>query len=165
MQFLKIFLGLIAVVLAWVLAFRSGLIFRLNQWMRDYVFSDQIVLFAGRRVAVLLLILGVIALFSGVEDVVSVRQIKPKIAAEILLQAEKDLANRNFRLVILRSKELVRSNPNYIKAWELLATAWWARGEKEKAKKAADAWIEYHPETEEIPSNLQHILNYKPEKS
>jgi cytochrome c-type biogenesis protein CcmH/NrfG len=146
MQLIKIVLGVLALGLAWAVLFRTGLIFKLNTWMRDNVFNDRLILFSGRRVAVLLLVLGGVALFSGVEDIIEVPPIKSNIAAKMLEDARQDFREARYLEVVRRCKELVRADPKNIEAWELLATGWWALGEKEQAKKAVEVILRIDPE-------------------
>jgi len=146
MHYLKITIGLSAVALAWLVLFRTGVIFRVNAWMRDTVFSDRLVLFSGRRVALLLIVLGGLSLFSGVEQVIEVRSLKPEVAASILEEARKDFRGGHYTRVVTRCKELIRSDPKNAEVWELLATAWWALGQKEEARTAVEALLQINPE-------------------
>lgn len=145
MPILKILLGLLALLLAWLFVYRTKLVYALNDFMRRRIFSDHVVLFQGRRMAALLTILGIVAMFSGVESVIDVQAIKPKIAAEMLVQAQEDLREGHFTKVVTRCKELVRSDPQNVAAWELLATAWWAIGQKDRAANAADSILRLDP--------------------
>ncbi len=142
----KILVGLLAVALAWMVLFRTGMVFRFNAWMRERVFSDRLILFSGRRVALLLIALGGISLFSGIEEVVEVRPLKPEAAANILKEARQDFRRGRYTKVVNRTKELIRSNPKDVEVWELLATAWWALGEKEKARKAVESLLRIEPD-------------------
>ncbi len=146
MHFLKILLGLFALLLAWVVVFRSGLVFKFNAWMRERIFSDQFVLFSGKRVAVLLLVLGAVSFFSGLEQVINIQQIKPSMAASLLEQARRDFKVRHYTRVINRCKVLVRSNPQDAQAWELLAMSWHSLGEKQKARQAAESLLRLNPQ-------------------
>ena len=101
--------------------------------MRDYIFSDQVILFSGKRVAVLLLILGVLAIFSGVEHIARVQSLKPKITAKIFNQAQKDYLNKDFEKSIQRCNELLKSDPTNVLVLELLASAYLSIGEKDKS--------------------------------
>ncbi len=145
MPILKILLGLLALLLAWLFVYRAKLVYALNDFMRRRIFSDHVVLFQGRRMAALLTVLGIIAMFSGVEAVIDVQAIKPKIAAEMMTQAHEDLKEGHYSRVITRCRELVRSDPKNVEAWELLATAWWAVGQKDQASKAADSILRIDP--------------------
>src|SRR5690349_4442200 len=133
MELLKILLGLAALVLAWLFLFRKKSLFTLNEFMRRRVFNDQTVLFQGRRMAALLFTLGAVAIFSGVEGVIDVQDIQPHIAAEMIAQARKDFRDGHYTKVINRCRELVRSDAKNVEAWELLANAWWAIGQKDRA--------------------------------
>lgn len=145
MEILQIALGLLALLLAWLFLFRKKLLFTINEFMRRRVFSDTLVLFQGRRMAALLFVLGAVALFSGIERVIDVQPIKPKIAAEMLSQAREDLKEGHYTKVVNRCRELVRSDPKNGPAWELLASAWWAMGQKDRAAAAADALLRLDP--------------------
>ncbi|MBV9079866.1 MAG: hypothetical protein JO102_01965 [Elusimicrobia bacterium] len=142
---MKIILGVLALSIAWLFVFRKKLIFAINDLMRRRVFSDQLALFQGRRVAALLTLLGIVALFSGIEGVIDVQAIRPNIAAEMLTQARRDLQLGHYTKVVNRCKELVRSDPKNIDAWELLATAWWAIGQKDRAAMAAQSILRLEP--------------------
>ena len=145
MPILKILLGLLALLLAWLYIYRTNLLFALNDFMRRRIFSDHVILFQGRRVAALLTLLGIVALFSGIEAMIDVQAIKPKIAAEMITEARDDLRQGHYPKVVNRCKELIRSDPNNVEAWELLSSAWWAIGQKERAAKAADALLTLDP--------------------
>lgn len=165
MQFLKIFIGISAILLAWAFVYRTKLIFNLNAWMREYVFSDKLVLFSNRRMAALLLILGAVALFSGVEGVVDVQPIKPNIAAKMIEQARMDFRNRAYAQVITRCKELVRSYPKNEEAWELLANAWWAIGRRPLAMQAMESLIRLNPDYPWADTPLGRLIKEnKPKK-
>lgn len=145
MQILKIVLGILALLVAWAYVFRHKIIFAVNAWMREYVFSDHVVLFSGRRLAALLFLLGGLAVFSGISGVINVQVIKPNIAAQMLEEARSDLKKKRYSLVVNRCKELVRSNPREQEAWEMLVIAWWAMGEKDLAKQAAESLLRIDP--------------------
>lgn len=145
MYILKIVIGLLALVFAWSYLFHNKLVFRLNAWMREYVFNDNVVLFSGRRVAILLVILGALALFSGLENMVLIQPIQPHIAAQIIDQARIDLAKKKYPQVITRCRELIKSNPDYIPAWELLVSAWSEMGEKDLAHQGAMVLLRLDP--------------------
>ena len=164
MPILKILLGLLALFVAWLFFFRRDLIFSLNEFMRRRVFSDQVVLFQGRRMAALLTMLGVVALFSGIESVIDVQPIKPKIAAEMIRQAHEDLRQGHYMRVVNRCKELVRSDPKNMEAWELLASAWWAVGQKERAARAADSLLRIDPQHPIKQSSIGQYLAQKPRR-
>ena len=137
MTALKIVIGIALLVLAWVYLYRRQFVFRMNAWMRENVFNDHVVLFSGKRVAILLVVLGIVALFSGVRSVVSVQTVPPKIAAELIAQSRTHLMHKEYTQVIRRCRPIVRANPNSKEAWELLVAAWSAMGEKELAFNAA----------------------------
>jgi len=145
MPILKILLGLLALLLAWLFIYRTKLLYALNDFMRRRIFSDHVVLFQGRRMAALLTLLGIVAMFSGVESVIDVQVIKPKIKAEMMTQAREDLRQGHFGRVVNRAKELVRADPQNVEAWDLLATAYWAVGQKERASKAAESVLRIDP--------------------
>lgn len=138
MTALTIFFGLTLLVLAWLIIFQKNLVFKLNAWMRENIFNDHVVLFSGRRVAILLFVLGIVAVFSGIRNVIEVPAIPPKTAAEMIAQSREHLAHGEFAQVVNRCKILVRANPSSIEAWELLVAAWSAMGEKDLALKAAE---------------------------
>ena len=145
MDVLKIVLGLAAVFLAWLFVFRSSLVLKVNAWIRNTVFNDQMVLFSGRRVAMLLLILGALAIFSGVDNVVDDQSIKPNVAAAMLDEAQAMVKTGKFDAAMRRLKELLRSNPQNVEAWNLMATAAWAAGKRDVAFHAADAVLRLDP--------------------
>ena len=161
MQILKIALGLLALLIAWLFLFRKKLIFAINEFMRRRVFSDRVVLFQGRRMASLLVILGVVALFSGVEGVIDVQAIRPKIAAVMMAQAREDLRLGRYTKVVNRCRELVHSDPKNVDAWELLANAWWAMGQKDRAATAADSVLRLDPDNAISRSSIGQYLAEK----
>jgi cytochrome c-type biogenesis protein CcmH/NrfG len=146
MTTLKILLGLLFLGLAWLYVFRKNLVFQLNSWMRENVFNDQVVLFSGKRVAVLLFMLGFVALFSGVKNVIRVESIPPNIAANMIAQSREHLARKEYSQVVARCKELVHANPNSKDAWELLAMAWSAMGETKLSYQAAENLLRLDPQ-------------------
>jgi hypothetical protein len=158
MQILKILLGVLALLLAWIYIYRTRLIYTLNAWMRENVFSDQVVLFSNRRLATLLLILGAVALFSGIKDLEEFRPIRPQVAASMLDQARGEFKNRAYLAVISRCRQLVRSNPKNTEAWELLAGSWWAIGRKNMAFQAMQGLMSNNPDYPINSSPLKNIL-------
>lgn len=113
--------------------------------MRERVFNDQLVLFSGRRVALLLVILGGLALFSGISDIRDKQPIPDHIAKEIVIKAKNDLALGKYHRVVNRCRDLVRSNPKNVDAWELLTQGAWAMGQRDVAKQAAEALLRIDP--------------------
>jgi tetratricopeptide (TPR) repeat protein len=156
MTMLKIFLGLLLLGLAWIYIFRKNMVFQLNQWMRETVFNDQVALFSGKRVAVLLFALGLIALFSGIKNVVTVQGIPPNVAADMISQSREHLAKKEYAQVVARCKELVRANPSSVEAWELLAAAWSALQQKALAIQAAENLFRLDPENALAHEILRH---------
>ncbi len=164
MTMLKIFLGLLLVGIAWLYIFRKNTVFQLNSWMRENVFNDQVVLFSGKRVAILLFVLGLVAIFSGIKNVIHVQPIPPNIAADMVVQSREYLARKEYIQVVTRCKELVRANPNSTDAWELLISAWSALGEKQLAFQAAENLSRLDPENAVARSVLQR-KNDMPKKT
>jgi len=83
-----------------------------------------------------LLILGCIALFSGIEGVVKQQPLKPNIAADILEKGWGDFQKKKYRQALIKGRLLVRSDPKAVEAWKLLASVWWTIGEKRQAQQA-----------------------------
>ncbi len=146
MIIIKIIFGALLLFVAWTYIFHKKLAFQLNAWMREYVFNDQIVLFSGRRIAILLLILGGVALFSGLEGIIDVQPVKPNIAATMIEEARKDSKNGRYSAVVRRCRELIRSTPNSVEAWELLVDAYSRLGEKQLAQEAASVLLRLSPD-------------------
>lgn len=157
MEILKIIVGVAAVFVAWLFLFRTGAVFKLNAWMRENVFNDQIVLFSGRRLAILLLVLGGVALFSGIEGIQEEQSIPPKIISRMLEQARDSLIASDYPEVIIRCREVLRSDPNNLIALELTATAWWGLNEKEKARETIREIVKINPNH---PLNRGPIARY-----
>jgi hypothetical protein len=157
MHLAKIISGISAIALAWVILFRSGFIFRINKWMRERIFSDQLVLFSGRRLSVLLLILGGVSLFSGLQDVTQYRAIPAHIAEKMREEAEIDFRSGHYQRVIRRCQELVRSDPKDLQSWQLLTNSLWALGEKDMALKAAESVLRLSPDDPIATSLVQEI--------
>lgn len=145
MEFLKVSVGVVLLLSAWLVLFRTGLIFKLNAWIRENVFSDNVILFSRRRMAILLLLLGSIALFSGIEGLVDERKIQPRIAAEIIDLAEADFQKQRYENVIKRCRDVVRSDAKNLKAWRLMAASWWATNQKKQALQALEAIRQIDP--------------------
>lgn len=158
MQILKILIGVLALLLAWIYIYRTRLIFTLNAWMRENIFSDRVVLFSNRRLATLLLLLGAVALFSGIKDLEEFHPIRPHVAASMMDQAREEFKNRSYLAVISRCRQLVRFNPKNTEAWELLAGSWWALGRKNMAFQAMQGLLSNNPEYPIQSSPLKNIL-------
>ena len=146
MESLKIIIGFVFVLLAWAFIYRTTLIIRVNAWIREYIFSDKLILFSNRRMAILLFLLGCVALFSGLEGLVEVESIKPEIAHQMIVQAKLDFRHGDYSKVITRCKVLVRAEPKNEAAWELLANAWWAMGDRKLAVQAMETLIRINPD-------------------
>lgn len=146
MVILKITLGVLLLLAAWGYLFQKKLIFKLNAWMREVIFSDQVALFSGRRVAILLLVLGAIALFSGLESFIKPPILQPHIQAQMLEQARQDLANKRHFSVIQRCRYVVKANPDSQEAWELLIETYARMGEKEMARQTAGVLLRLDPQ-------------------
>lgn len=145
MVILKVALGLSLLVVAWAYLFKKDLIFKLNAWMRESIFSDQVALFSGRRVAILLMVLGALSLFSGLNTFVRPTALPPAIADQILAQAREDLAQKRYPNALRRCRELVKRNPDSIAAWETLIETHSRMGEKDKARQAAFLLLRLDP--------------------
>jgi tetratricopeptide (TPR) repeat protein len=145
---MKMMLGLAALLLAWIFLFRREVIFKANAWLRDNVINDRVVLFSGRRVAILLVLLGGISLFSGIEDVIEVQRVQPHVASKIIEEARDDFQRGRFHRAINRSRELVRRDAKNIGAWEILVLANRAIGDQEAAKQALDSLLRLEPDHE-----------------
>ena len=113
--------------------------------MRDFVFSDQLALFSGRRVAFLLIILGGLSLLSGLSTLIKPVEIQPQIAAQMIEQSKKDLKENRLPQVVSRCRLLVRSNPSEVEAWALLVEAWSRMGEKKLAREAVQVLLRLAP--------------------
>lgn len=148
MIILKITLGILLLLAAWGYLFQKKLIFKLNAWMREIVFSDQVALFSGRRVAILLMVLGGLSLFSGLGSFVQGPVMTPELAAQILTQARQDLLSKEYARAIRRGRELVKSNPSSIPAWEFLVEAYTRVGEKDKARQATIVLLRLDPDNQ-----------------
>jgi len=142
---LKITLGLLAFLLAWIYLFRTGLVYKFNNWMREGIFSDKVVLFSRRRMAILMFVLGSVALFSGLETLIQDHPLSPKIVANIIEQATEDFQKKKYARVVKLCKSVVKSNPKNGEAWKLLASAWWTLGEKKQALMAAENAHQLNP--------------------
>jgi tetratricopeptide (TPR) repeat protein len=145
MVILKITLGILLLLAAWGYLFQKKLIFKLNAWMREIVFSDQVALFSGRRVAILLMVLGGISLFSGLGKFVQGPTFTPEISAQMLAQARQDLMHKEYPNAIRRGRELAKANPKSIEVWEFLAEAYSRAGDKDRARKAATILLQLDP--------------------
>ncbi|MFN0117893.1 MAG: tetratricopeptide repeat protein [Elusimicrobiota bacterium] len=139
MVFLIIIISFLLFLLAWAVLFRTQLIYKINEWFREQVFNDRWILFSGRRVAILLLFLGGIALFSGLSEMIKSRNIPPAIARQMLEQAQKDLSKGEYLKVVHRCRDLVRSDQRNVDAWELFAIASLALGDKDQARVALNS--------------------------
>jgi len=145
MKLLLIAVGFLSLCLAWMVMYRTGIVLRFNAWMRERVFTDSHVLFSGQRIAFLLLILGAVSLFSGMEQWIEMQTVQPHIAVAMLEQAQVDFRQRKYVHVINRCKVLVRTDSRNIEAWELLVKSYWATGQKDKAKRALDTLLLLSP--------------------
>lgn len=141
-------LGLAALLLAWVFLFRRGVLFKFNAWVRDNIFNDSVVLFSGRRVAILLLVLGGISIFSGIEDVIDVQRVQPHIASRIIEEASDDFQRGHFQRTINRCRELLRRDSRNVRAWELMVLASRAVGDQTTAAQALDSLLRLEPDHE-----------------
>ncbi len=145
MQFIQILLGLLAFFLAWVLIFKKPLIFKLNAFMRDRVFTDQLVLFSGGRIAFLLLVLGVVALFSGVDLVTRDQVLGPRSAAKLFEIAQDDFRDKNYGQVLIKCRELLRSDPHNMAVLELLMRTQRELGQKDEARETLLKIVQINP--------------------
>lgn len=114
--------------------------------MRDNIFSDQLVLFSGRRLGIFLLILGGVSLFSGIDQVVIVKKLTSEALTNLLDHAEEDFLKKRYKRVIIQSKEIVRSDPKNVRAWELSIESLLAVGDRKKARKNLTFLLYVDPE-------------------
>jgi tetratricopeptide (TPR) repeat protein len=145
MQFVQILLGLLALFLAWVLIFKKPLIFQLNAFMREHVFTDQLVLFSGGRIAFLLLVLGVVALFSGVDLVTRNQVLGPRSASKIFERAQDDFNDKDYNAALVKCRELLHSNPSDVAVLELMMRAHRELGQKDEARETLRKILEINP--------------------
>jgi len=143
---LKITSGILALLIAWALVFRKQLIYEVNRWMREYAFSDQWVIFSGTRVAVLLFILGGVALFSGIDTMTQRQVLKPAIVTRLLERARENFENRQFDQVITKMGLILQSTPENLAARELLIAAYFSTKQPEKAKEEIAQLLAYSPQ-------------------
>jgi len=146
MQIIQIFLGLLALFLAWVLIFKKPLIFKLNAFMREHIFTDHLVLFSGGRMALLLLVLGVVALYSGIDSVTRDQNFRPRLVSKIFDHAQEDYKKGDYEAALIKCRELLTVNPTNQSALELMMRAQWALGQKEEANQTLRKMIQINPE-------------------
>lgn len=137
MGIFKILLGFSSLLLAWGLLFRTGLIFRLNAWLKENVFNDQLVLYSRRRLALLLFVLGIVAMFSGVENIFQGLMSSQEETTNLLAQAHANFRSQKYQRVAIVCRALLRSDPRNIPARELLSNSLWALGQKDDAFREA----------------------------
>jgi hypothetical protein len=142
---IKIICGIIALLAAWALIFRKQLVYEFNRWMREYAFSDQWVIFSGTRAAVLLFILGALALFSGIETINQHQVLKPSVIGRVLENAHEDFKQKNFNRVVVKTTLILQSYPENQGARELLIGAYFSSHQPEKAKEEIENLILYNP--------------------
>ena len=135
MDFLKVFIGILALFLAWAIVFKTRIIFRFNNWIRENVFTDDIVIFSGRRIAVLLLIMGGLALFSGIANITDNSLWTSKREARMMKNAETLFIEEKYAEVIELTENILNIEPDNLRALELMAGSFVAIGEKEKGIK------------------------------
>ncbi len=145
MTVFKILLGLAALLVAWALLFRAQLVYRFNRWMREFAFSDQWVVFSGRRIALLFFVLGCIALFSGLENITENQPVKTRIVGKMLEQAQQEFSKGHYSHAINRCEVVLRSDPDNIQARELIATSYFFSGSNEKAYKEVAQILRLNP--------------------
>ena len=133
MQILKILIGFLALGLAWSLLFKTGIIFKINTWIKENIFNDQVVLYSRRRLALLLFFLGIVSLFSGVEKVVRAPEIGGDRIDQMIVEAKLNLKNRDYQRVLKICRVLIKSNPKNIQVREMEVSALWALGQKKEA--------------------------------
>lgn len=126
--------------------FQTKFVYKFNAFMRERVFTDQWILFSGRRLAFLLFLLGGLSLFSGLENIVERQTLPPKIAAQLLEQARNDFQQHRYDMAVRRCRELVRSDPKNVDAWEILAHSYWALGEPKQTLSAAEIILRLNPD-------------------
>src|SRR5258706_8506826 len=134
MSIIKILIGFLDLFFAWGLLFQAGLIFKINAWIRERIFNDQLILFSRRRLAVLLTLLGGVALFSGVDNVINFQRVNPEVLERVLDQARGEFHLHHYPHVISRCKQILRSSPENLETWELLEMSYWATNEKSQAQ-------------------------------
>ena len=142
---LKIFLGLLALLAAWAYIFHNKLIFQINAWMRDRIFNDQMVLFSGRRVAMLLFVLGFLALFSGLQSMIKVPVSNSTDIPQLLDQAKAEFRAKKFTQVLVRCREIIKLSPKTAEAWELVVATWVELGDASRAREAAKMLLTVNP--------------------
>jgi len=142
---LKIICGIFALLAAWALIFRKQLVYEFNRWMREYAFSDQWVIFSGTRVAVLMFILGALALFSGIETINQTQVLKPSVVSKMLVGTYEDFKQKKFDRVIQKSELILKSYPENQGAREYLIGAYFATHQSEKVKEEIQSLIAYNP--------------------
>lgn len=101
--------------------------------------------FFGTRVAVLLFILGSVALFSGIETINQTQVLKPSVVAKMLEGTFEDFQSKKFDRVIQKSQLILKSNPENQEAREFLIGAYFATHQSEKAKEEIQNLIAYNP--------------------
>lgn len=133
MNGIKVLVGFLAVFLAWALIFQTSTIYKFNKWARDILFNDEWILFSGRRISVLLFILGGVALFSGLYGINNSSSSNPNFLVVRLNQGDQELKKGHFQHASEKAREALSLDPQSARAWELLATSWALMGETDRA--------------------------------
>ncbi len=136
MQILKILIGFLALALAWSLLFRTGIIFRINTWLKDNIFNDQVVLYSRRRLALLLFVLGLVSLFSGIEKVMETSSMSTERAEKLFEDAKISLRAGQHQRVVTLCRILLKSDPKNILLREMEVNSLWAMGDRKETQKA-----------------------------
>jgi Flp pilus assembly protein TadD len=82
-------------------------------------------------------------------------------AAQMMAESKKTLTEKNYGRAIRLSRELLRSEPKNIQAWEVLAISAWAIGEKRIAFHSIDSIIQIDPTSETLTGSLKAIFEQR----
>lgn len=157
MVFLKIFIGILALFLGWLFLFRKDLVYKANHWIRTTVFDDQLALYSGQRIASLLLILGCVALISGLDNSFYLEMLKPYQTSRQLNRVRNEFERKHYAHAIQKGQEYLVRKPNDVEVMGLVALSYYMNGDLKNAQSMVSQMMKIEPKStllKILPSDL-----------
>ncbi len=129
---IKIFVGLVLLLLSFAYLYRPAWVLKLNALGRTLFFNDAHVLHFRRRWGLPIFVVAALFLFTGFNDLAQVRS-RPSFE---LWMAYRSFLSHQYRPAIVQCEGILAQDPDNVQAWSLMGSAWSALGNQDKAKMA-----------------------------
>jgi hypothetical protein len=139
MIFLKFITGIFFLFLGWIFFFKPNLVASVNEFAREKIFNDRIILLERKKLAALFFLIAVVAVYmtflSVIEHITvySGGRWKQQANQYLMYMAMKDYFGRRYDSALEKYGKILLTEPNNIEALTRMATIYQATGDKKRA--------------------------------